>query len=118
MESVSSSKILVVDDEESIVEVVTLYLRRAGFQVEIAHDGQTALRALTLSPPDLVILDLMLPQVDGLEITRRLRAEGNTPITMLTARGEASDRILGLEMGAADHVGKPFSPQELVRRVR
>ncbi|MCC9077882.1 response regulator transcription factor [Litorilinea aerophila] len=114
----SSSKILVVDDEESIVEVVTLYLRRAGFQVEIAHDGQTALRALTLSPPDLVILDLMLPQVDGLEITRRLRAEGNTPIIMLTARGEESDRILGLEMGADDYVVKPFSPQELVSRVR
>lgn len=111
-------RILVVDDEPSIVEVVSLYLQRAGFVVEIAHDGTKALAMLTKRLPDLVVLDLMLPGVDGLEITRRLRAEGNTPIIMLTARREETDRIVGLEMGADDYVVKPFSPQELVSRVR
>jgi DNA-binding response OmpR family regulator len=110
--------ILVVDDEPSIVEVVSLYLNRAGFQVIVAQDGRTALDLLTHHRPDLVVLDLMLPGVDGLEITRRLRAEGNTPIIMLTARRAETDRILGLEMGADDYVVKPFSPQELVSRVR
>ena len=110
--------ILVVDDEPSISEVVSIYLRRAGYQVVIARDGQAALEALEKQPPDLVVLDLMLPKVDGLEITRRLRAEGDTPIIMLTARRGETDRVLGLEMGADDYVVKPFSPQELVSRVR
>ena len=110
--------ILVVDDEPSIVEVVSLYLNRAGYQVIVAHDGRTALDLLTHRRPDLVVLDLMLPGVDGLEITRRVRAEGDTPIIMLTARRAETDRILGLEMGADDYVVKPFSPQELVSRVR
>jgi len=110
--------ILVVDDEPSISEVVSIYLKRAGYQVMVAHDGQQALEALEREPPDLVVLDLMLPQVDGLEITRRLRAEGDTPIIMLTARREEADRIAGLEMGADDYVVKPFSPQELVSRVK
>jgi DNA-binding response OmpR family regulator len=110
--------ILVVDDEPSISEVVSIYLRRAGYQVLVANDGQKALEALERNPPDLVILDLMLPKVDGLEITRRLRAEGDTPIIMLTARREEADRIAGLEMGADDYVVKPFSPQELVSRVK
>jgi DNA-binding response OmpR family regulator len=110
--------ILVVDDERSIVEVVSLYLHRAGYQVLTAHDGRQALELLIHQRPDLVILDLMLPNVDGLEITRRLRAEGNIPIIMLTARREETDRILGLELGADDYVVKPFSPQELVSRVR
>jgi DNA-binding response OmpR family regulator len=115
---VNGQKILVVDDEPSIREVVGLYLERAGFRVTSAADGLTALEALTQQSFDLVVLDLMLPHVDGLEVTRRLRAEGNTPIIMLTARGEELDRILGLEMGADDYVTKPFSPQELVSRVR
>ena len=110
--------ILVVDDEPSISEVVSIYLRRAGYQVVIARDGQAALEALEKQPPDLVVLDLMLPKMDGLEITRRLRAEGDTPIIMLTARRGETDRVLGLEMGADDYVVKPFSPQELVSRVR
>ncbi len=114
----SSPKILVVDDEPSIVEVVTIYLERSGFSVTTAADGQSALRAMALEIPDLVVLDLMLPEVDGLEITRRLRAEGNTPIIMLTARKEEADRVLGLELGADDYVVKPFSPMELVSRVR
>ncbi len=109
--------ILVVDDEPSISEVVGLYLRRAGFQVRMASDGRAALEELAREQPDLVVLDLMLPGVDGIEITRRLRAEGDTPIIMLTARREETDRILGLEMGADDYVVKPFSPQELVSRV-
>jgi len=110
--------ILVVEDEQSISEVVTLYLTRSGYQVIAAHDGRTALQELTKAKPDLIILDLMLPEIDGWEITRRVRAEGNTPIIMVTARREESDRILGLEMGADDYVLKPFSPQELVSRVR
>jgi DNA-binding response OmpR family regulator len=110
--------ILVVDDEPSISEVVGIYLRRAGYQVAVARDGQEALDALEKDPPDLVVLDLMLPEVDGLEITRRLRAGGDTPIIMLTARREEADRIAGLEMGADDYVVKPFSPQELVSRVK
>ena len=114
----SGQTILVVDDEPSISEVVTLYLRRAGYQVRVAHDGTAALAELEAALPDLVVLDLMLPGVDGLEITRRLRAVGDTPIIMLTARREETDRILGLEMGADDYVVKPFSPQELVSRVR
>lgn len=114
----SGQTILVVEDERSISEVVSLYLTRAGYQVRTVHDGVAALKALAVQKPDLVVLDLMLPGVDGLEITRRLRAEGDTPIIMLTARKEETDRILGLEMGADDYVTKPFSPQELVSRVR
>ncbi len=110
--------ILVVDDEPSISEVVTIYLQRAGYQVSVARDGQAALDAIERQPPDLVVLDLMLPKVDGLEIARRVRAQGDTPIIMLTARREEADRITGLETGADDYVVKPFSPQELVSRVK
>jgi DNA-binding response OmpR family regulator len=114
----SNAHILVVDDEPSISEVVSLYLEQAGYKVTVVQDGQAALDTLARSLPDLVILDLMLPKVDGLEITRRLRAQGNTPIIMLTARREETDRIVGLEMGADDYVVKPFSPRELVSRVK
>jgi DNA-binding response OmpR family regulator len=114
----SEPTILVVDDEPSIREVVSIYLGRAGYRVLVAADGQTALEILEHEPPDLVVLDLMLPEVDGLEITRRLRAECEIPIIMLTARREETDRILGLEMGADDYVVKPFSPRELVSRVK
>jgi len=114
----TSQSILVVDDEPNIREIVGLYLERAGFQVRLAGDGPTALQALTEALPDLVILDVMLPGIDGLEITRRLRSEGSTPVILLTARREEADRIEGLELGADDYVVKPFSPQELVSRVR
>jgi DNA-binding response OmpR family regulator len=114
----SEPTILVVEDEPSIGEVVTVYLKRAGYQVSMARDGAAALDMLGQRLPDLVVLDLMLPKVDGLEITRWLRAHGETPIIMLTARREERDRIAGLEMGADDYVVKPFSPQELVSRVR
>jgi DNA-binding response OmpR family regulator len=110
--------ILVVEDEPSIREVVCLYLQRAGFHVIDVGDGQEALRILEKSLPDLVILDLMLPGLDGFQITSQLRAKGDIPIIMLTARRSETDRIAGLEMGADDYVVKPFSPQELVSRVR
>jgi DNA-binding response OmpR family regulator len=110
--------VLVVEDEPSIAEVTELYLRRAGFDVLSARDGEQALELLAKARPDLVVLDLMLPRVDGYEVTRRLRAQGETPLVMLTARKSEADRIAGLEMGADDYVVKPFSPQELVSRVR
>lgn len=110
--------ILVVEDEPSIREVVTLYLERAGYRVNCVSDGSAALAYLVKDMPDLVVLDLMLPGVDGFDITRYLRQQGDTPIIMLTARRAETDRIAGLEMGADDYVVKPFSPQELVSRVR
>ncbi len=114
----ADARILVVEDEPNIREVITLYLRRAGYEVDVAGDGAAALESLAARMPDLVVLDLMLPQVGGLEIARWLRERGDTPIIMLTARREEPDRIAGLEMGADDYVVKPFSPQELVSRVR
>jgi DNA-binding response OmpR family regulator len=114
----TGQSILIVDDEPNIREIVALYLERAGFQVQVAGDGRAALQALTAALPDLVILDIMLPGIDGLEITRRLRSEGSTPVILLTARREEADRVEGLELGADDYVVKPFSPQELVSRVR
>ncbi len=111
-------KILVVEDEPSIAEVVGLYLQRAGYQVQTAADGKIATTILEKEIPDLVILDLMLPEIDGLSLTRWLRDRSDVPIIMLTARREEIDRIAGLEMGADDYVVKPFSPQELVSRVR
>ena len=113
-----AKRILVVEDEPSIAEVVTLYLRRGGFQVERVSDGQQAVEHCTGQMPDLVVLDLMLPGLDGLSVTRWLRDRSDVPIIMLTARREEADRIAGLEMGADDYVVKPFSPQELVSRVR
>jgi DNA-binding response OmpR family regulator len=112
------ASILVVEDEPSIAEVVSLYLRRAGYQVLVARDGQAALDLISHQMPDLVILDLMIPKLDGFGLTRWLRDQSDVPIIMLTARREESDRIAGLEMGADDYVIKPFSPQELVSRVR
>jgi len=112
------TKILIVEDEPSIAEVVSLYLERADYEVTVIGDGQAALDWLQLYTPDLVVLDLMLPHVDGLEITRWLRSRSDTPIIMLTARREETDRILGLEMGADDYVVKPFSARELVSRVK
>jgi DNA-binding response OmpR family regulator len=112
------ARILVIEDEPSIREVVSLYLKRAGYQVSVVDDGRAALEVLSGGAFDLVVLDLMLPNVGGLEITRWLRERGDTPIIMLTARREERDRIAGLEMGADDYVVKPFSPQELVSRVR
>ncbi len=114
----TEQQILVVEDEPSIAEVVALYLQRAGYGVEMARDGQQAMRSVEARPPDLVVLDLMLPGMDGLSLTRWLRGRSDVPIIMLTARREEADRIAGLETGADDYMIKPFSPQELVSRVR
>jgi two-component system, OmpR family, response regulator ResD len=111
-------RILVVDDDPTVAEVVAGYLDRAGFMVDRAADGLEAVAKATATPPDLVVLDLMLPGLDGLEVCRRIRERGPVPVVMLTARGEEDDRILGLEVGADDYVTKPFSPRELVLRVR
>ena len=118
MGSMNARSILVVEDEASIAEVVSLYLKRAGFSAQVASDGKQAMGIFERQPPDFVILDLMLPEVDGLALTRWLRDRSDVPIIMLTARREEADRIAGLEMGADDYVVKPFSPQELVSRVR
>jgi DNA-binding response OmpR family regulator len=110
-------RILVVDDDHTVRDVVTRYLNRDGHKVLQACDGERALRLLSAEPPDLVVLDLMLPGVDGVEVCRRIRAAGSTPVIMLTALGEESDRIMGLRTGADDYVVKPFSPGELALRV-
>ncbi|MFC8507295.1 response regulator transcription factor [Streptomyces sp. NPDC057411] len=111
------ARILVVDDDPTVAEVVTGYLGRSGFTVEHAADGPDALLRAGERRPDLVVLDLMLPGLDGLEVCRRLRETGQVPVIMLTARGDEEDRITGLEVGADDYVTKPFSPRELVLRV-
>ena len=109
--------VLVVDDDVMVRDVVGRYLGRAGYHVTVAGDGAEALRAVEVTPPDLVILDLMLPGLPGLEVCRRLRAASPVPVVMLTALGEEEDRIAGLELGADDYITKPFSPRELVLRV-
>ena len=110
--------ILIVEDEPSIAEVVGLYLKRAGYGVIFAQDGIEAQDKIETTSPDLIVMDLMLPIIDGFELTRWLRARDDTPIIMLTARRDEVDRIAGLEMGADDYILKPFSPQEVVSRVR
>lgn len=110
--------ILVVDDEPEIVRVVRDYLEHSGFAVLVERDGSSALRAARTRRPDLVVLDLGLPGLDGLDVTRALRREGSLPIIMLTARADESDKLVGLELGADDYLTKPFSPKELVARVR
>ncbi len=110
--------ILVVDDEPGIVRIVRDYLEQGGFTVLAASDGEAALRAARTIKPDLVVLDLGLPGLDGLDVTRALRRDGPVPIIMLTARSEESDKLVGLELGADDYLTKPFSPKELVARVR
>src|SRR3989442_14548891 len=110
------STILIVDDEPRIVRLVRDYLEHGGFTVLVASDGPTALRTARTGRPDLVILDLALPGLDGLDVTRALRRDGEVPIIMLTARTEESDKLVGLELGADDYVTKPFSPKELVAR--
>jgi DNA-binding response OmpR family regulator len=111
-------RILVVDDDVTVSEVVARYLERDGYVVEVQANGREALDRALAEPPDLIVLDLMLPGMDGLEVCRRLRALAPVPIVILTARGQESDRIIGLDIGADDYVAKPFSPKELVARVR
>ena len=110
--------VLVVEDEPTVAEVVERYLRRDGYVVRIAADGNAALAAFEAVAPDLVVLDIMLPGVDGLEVCRRIRARNQTPVILLTARTEEVDKLVGLELGADDYMTKPFSPRELAARVK
>lgn len=110
--------ILVVDDEPNILEVVSAYLRRELYKVVTATDGEAALKQFAETSPDLVVLDVMLPRLDGLEVCRRIRATSNTPIIMLTARSDEMDKLVGLGIGADDYLTKPFSPRELVARIK
>ena len=112
-----NTRILVVDDDPTVSEVVARYLERDGHEVECVGDGAEALRRALANPPDLMVLDLMLPKIDGLQVCRKLRERWPVPVIMLTALGEETDRVVGLEVGADDYVTKPFSPRELALRV-
>ncbi|MDP3766768.1 MAG: response regulator transcription factor [Dehalococcoidia bacterium] len=113
-----ASTILVVDDEKNIVQLARLYLDKEGYRVEAAYDGAQALEKAKSVRPDLIVLDIMMPEVDGLAVCRELRKTSNVPIIILTARGDDVDRVVGLELGADDYVTKPFNPRELVARVK
>jgi len=113
-----AKKILIIDDEAKIVEICRDYLKAAGFSVITSLEGQGGMEIARREKPDLILLDLMLPGIDGLDICRELRKESNTPIIMLTARVEETDKLIGLELGADDYITKPFSPREMVARVR
>ena len=118
VDSAAAATVLVVDDDPTVAEVVVTYLERAGLQAVHAATGASGLAAFEAAGPDLVVLDLMLPDLDGLEVCRRLRSTSDVPVIMLTALGGEVDRVLGLEVGADDYVTKPFSPRELVLRVQ
>ena len=118
MSSTPSATVLVVEDEESFVEALTVGLKREGFRVQVAKDGAQALDLFAAVAPDLVLLDVMLPKVSGVDVCREIRRTSRVPIIMVTARGDEADRIVGLELGADDYVTKPFSPRELAARVR
>ncbi|MCB1154197.1 response regulator [bacterium] len=118
MTSLDRQRVLVIDDDPNVSEVVATYLEREGCQVEVRSDGEAGLQTALDDPPDLVVLDLMLPGLDGLEVCRGLRAARVEPVVMLTAKGDETDRIIGLEVGADDYVGKPFSVRELLARIR
>ena len=113
----ANEKILVVDDDKNICELLRLYLVKEGYNVTMVHDGGAALAEFDKLHPDLVLLDVMMPVMDGWEVCRKIRAKDNTPIIMLTAKGETYDKVLGLELGADDYIVKPFAPTELVARV-
>ena len=113
-----SSRILVVDDETSVTDLIGYNLRKAHYEVLVAHDGEMALLIARESRPDLILLDLMLPKIDGLDVCRELRKSSQVPIIMVTARGEETDRVIGLELGADDYLCKPFSMRELLARIK
>lgn len=114
----ANEKILVVDDDANICELLRLYLTKEGYQVTTAGDGEEGLEKFNQIKPDMVLLDVMMPRMDGLEVCRRIRKAGNTPVMMLTAKGETFDKVLGLELGADDYMIKPFDTKELVARVK
>lgn len=111
-------KILMVDDDVNICELVRLYLEKEGYKVECAYDGESAVKKFKSENPDLVLLDIMLPKMDGVQVCRTIREQSDAPVIMLTAKGETFDKVLGLEMGADDYVVKPFEPRELIARVK
>ena len=115
---VNKQKILIVDDDENIAELISLYLTKECFETKIVHDGESALKAVTTFSPNLILLDLMLPGIDGYQVCREVRQKSNLPIIMLSAKGEVFDKVLGLELGADDYVIKPFDSKELVARVK
>ncbi|MBU5270028.1 response regulator transcription factor [Clostridium cochlearium] len=112
------AKILIVDDDENICEVIKMYLDNAGFDTKVSHDGKKAQDAFLEYNPDLVLLDIMLPSMDGIDVLKWIRRENQTPVIMLTAKGETFDKVLGLELGADDYIVKPFEPKELLARVK
>ena len=114
----ANEKILIVDDDKNICDLLRRYLEKEGYQTVQAHDGEAALTAYTQHRPDLVLLDVMMPKMDGWEVCRRIRAQGATPMIMLTAKGETFDKVLGLELGADDYVVKPFDSKEVVARIK
>ena len=114
----SKQRILIVDDDESIAELISLYLTKEMFETKMVYNGEDALKAFESFRPDLILLDLMLPGIDGYEVCRRVRAKDQTPIIMLSAKGEVFDKVLGLELGADDYIIKPFDSKELVARVK
>lgn len=114
----ANEKILVVDDDTNICELLRLYLTKEGYQVSIANDGEAGLAQFSQVKPDMVLLDVMMPRMDGLEVCRCIRKLGNTPVIMLTAKGETFDKVLGLELGADDYIVKPFDAKEVVARIK
>ena len=116
--AMANEKILVVDDDQNICELLRLYLTKEGYQVTLASDGEDALEKYAQIKPDMVLLDVMMPKLDGWEVCRRIRKEGDTPVIMLTAKGETFDKVLGLELGADDYVVKPFDSKEVVARIK
>lgn len=114
----SAYKILIVDDDENICELLRLYLEKDGFETMVASDGEQAVRAATNYSPDLILLDIMLPKLDGWQVCREIRKTSDTPIIMLTAKSETFDKILGLELGADDYVSKPFDAKEVIARIK
>ena len=115
---VTKQKILIVDDDENIAELISLYLTKECFDTMMVHDGEEALSAFETYAPNLILLDLMLPGIDGYQVCREIRAKSNTPIIMLSAKGEVFDKVLGLELGADDYIIKPFDSKEMVARVK
>lgn len=113
-----SKKILIVDDDENICELLRLYLEKDGFTTLVAHDGGAALHSVQINNPDLVLLDIMMPVLDGWQVCREIRKNSNVPIIMLTAKGETFDKVLGLELGADDYITKPFDSKEVVARIK
>lgn len=114
----ANQKVLIVDDDQNICELLRLYLVKEGYETFLAHDGQTALELFEKNKPDMVLLDVMMPRMDGWEVCRRIRAGSNVPVIMLTAKGETFDKVLGLELGADDYIVKPFDTKEVVARIK